>query len=37
LKERDGVAAVASFIITTGGLPPAKQRNLSSHNAHVEA
>jgi urease accessory protein len=37
LKERDGVAAVASFIITTGGLPQPALSDRNRRRAHIDA
>jgi urease accessory protein len=37
LKERDGVAAVASFIITTGGLRPPMKSYASRPDEHADA
>jgi urease accessory protein len=36
LKERDGVAAVASFIVATGGLLPPTQGGVPRAGAHIE-
>jgi len=37
LKERDGVSAVASFIIATGGLPPPSKRDPALQDARINA